>query len=487
MRRANITAKRAIEPQITSAGPGLRRVRALSHRGRPRSRSLVLAAAAAAAAAAAGLSHDRGGCRHRRRAGARAAGVGDDRSAVGRHRSRRGSRHRSRRGSRWCGWRPGRGAAAARGGVERHRSRVRAAGVGGDRGAVAAARGGVDTTGRGGSRWWGRNRDRAGAGGEEEEADAEHRSRRRRWTALRSRRNPGRPGPRPGRTRRAGADRMLRLGVLGDVDRCGGSPWCGPAACRRPARDFWAPALRATPVRPPRPRIVAAAAMRVFKFFTSIHLLAGCDGSLRKRRSSAAPGTGKETAKPCAGRRGRPQERRYSGQMETQSAPGGRILVVEDEDSISQPFAEALRRAGFEAAGHPDRRRRAGAGGRGRAGPGDARPHPSRRRRPRRLPRAAAALRCADRDADRARHRDGQDRRPRAGRRRLRGQAVQRPRGDLADPRRAAAQRPARRDRRGREADPDRRSRARPRGPRRPARGRASSTSRARSSTCSPS
>jgi two-component system response regulator RegX3 len=30
-------------------------------------------------------------------------------------------------------------------------------------------------------------------------------------------------------------------------------------------------------------------------------------------------------------------------------APGGRILVVEDEDSISEPFAEALERAGFEA------------------------------------------------------------------------------------------------------------------------------------------
>jgi DNA-binding response OmpR family regulator len=30
-------------------------------------------------------------------------------------------------------------------------------------------------------------------------------------------------------------------------------------------------------------------------------------------------------------------------------APAGRILVVEDEESISQPFAEALRRAGFEA------------------------------------------------------------------------------------------------------------------------------------------
>jgi two-component system, OmpR family, response regulator RegX3 len=34
--------------------------------------------------------------------------------------------------------------------------------------------------------------------------------------------------------------------------------------------------------------------------------------------------------------------------MANQLAPGGRILVVEDEDSISQPFAEALRRAGFE-------------------------------------------------------------------------------------------------------------------------------------------
>jgi two-component system, OmpR family, response regulator RegX3 len=33
----------------------------------------------------------------------------------------------------------------------------------------------------------------------------------------------------------------------------------------------------------------------------------------------------------------------------TTQAPGGLILVVEDEESISQPFAEALRRAGFEA------------------------------------------------------------------------------------------------------------------------------------------
>jgi two-component system, OmpR family, response regulator RegX3 len=35
--------------------------------------------------------------------------------------------------------------------------------------------------------------------------------------------------------------------------------------------------------------------------------------------------------------------------MANQPAPSGRILVVEDEESISQPFAEALRRAGFEA------------------------------------------------------------------------------------------------------------------------------------------
>jgi DNA-binding response OmpR family regulator len=34
--------------------------------------------------------------------------------------------------------------------------------------------------------------------------------------------------------------------------------------------------------------------------------------------------------------------------MANSSAPGGRILVVEDEVSISEPFAEALRRAGFE-------------------------------------------------------------------------------------------------------------------------------------------
>jgi len=34
--------------------------------------------------------------------------------------------------------------------------------------------------------------------------------------------------------------------------------------------------------------------------------------------------------------------------MDSGTAPGGRILVVEDEASISEPFAEALRRAGFD-------------------------------------------------------------------------------------------------------------------------------------------
>jgi DNA-binding response OmpR family regulator len=34
--------------------------------------------------------------------------------------------------------------------------------------------------------------------------------------------------------------------------------------------------------------------------------------------------------------------------MDAATAPGGRILVVEDESSIAEPFAEALRRAGFD-------------------------------------------------------------------------------------------------------------------------------------------
>jgi len=48
--------------------------------------------------------------------------------------------------------------------------------------------------------------------------------------------------------------------------------------------DFWLPALSARPVRPPRPTIVAAAATRVFMFFTTAYLLAGFAlGSLGRR------------------------------------------------------------------------------------------------------------------------------------------------------------------------------------------------------------
>ena len=40
--------------------------------------------------------------------------------------------------------------------------------------------------------------------------------------------------------------------------------------------------------------------------------------------------------------------RRYSGRMGAPAPSNGRILFVEDEESISQPFADALRRAGYE-------------------------------------------------------------------------------------------------------------------------------------------
>ena len=112
--------------------------------------------------------------------------------------------------------------------------------------------------------------------------------------------------------------------------------------------------------------------------------------------------------------------------MAITSAPGGRILVVEDEDSISEPFAEALQRAGFEAV---VTRTAAGALELARETDPDlvmldlSLPDGDGRDVCRELRRR---LRRADRDAHRARHRDGPDRRPRARRRRLRRQAVQR-------------------------------------------------------------
>ncbi len=148
------------------------------------------------------------------------------------------------------------------------------------------------------------------------------------------------------------------------------------------------------------------------------------------------------------------------------------ILLVEDERSIAEPFASALEREGFEAVVAPTaraalelfRRRDPSLVLLDIALPG--------RRRPRGLPRAAARVGRADHHAHRARDGDRPRRRPRAGRRRLRGQAVQRGRGDRAHPRRPAPQRP-RHDRGAPAGDRDRRPAARPRRAQRGARRRA--------------
>ena len=218
-----------------------------------------------------------------------------------------------------------------------------------------------------------------------------------------------------------------------------------------------------------------------------IYLLAGiCVSQSGGCALKRTPGAGKETAKPPPGRQrafeGGVTVARWRSRRRRRADPRGRGRGL-DLPALCGGAAPGWIRGD----GDPHRRRRAGAGGGGGAGPGDARPQPSRRRRPRRLPRAAPPIRRADRDADRARHRDGPDRRPRAGRRRLRRQALQRPRGDLADPGRAAAQRsratePARRRRRSGSATSSSTRRLAPR-----ASPGESSTFRARSSTCSPS
>ena len=195
--------------------------------------------------------------------------------------------------------------------------------------------------------------------------------------------------------------------VLGDVDRPpdhlgadrGWRPRLPSACC---------PALSATPVSPPRPTTVAATATRrlrsCFTSMTSWLEVAGavCGGAVQGPAKARV-----KTWQNLVRLAGGAHIRRYSWPHGRPTAPGGRILVVEDEESISEPFAEALRRAGFEPHGRP--RTAAGAlelAAERRARPGDARPRAARRRRPRRLPRAAPPLRRADRDADRARHRD---------------------------------------------------------------------------------
>ena len=123
---------------------------------------------------------------------------------------------------------------------------------------------------------------------------------------------------------------------------------------------------------------MATAATLVLRLLHVIHLLAKfASRSLGDGSSSARQARVKRRQNLSSSRVKRPRTRRYSGHMANQSAPGGRILVVEDEDSISQPFAEALRRAGFEAVVTGTAAGALELAERGGAGPGDARPQPS--------------------------------------------------------------------------------------------------------------
>ena len=101
-----------------------------------------------------------------------------------------------------------------------------------------------------------------------------------------------------------------------------------------------------------------------------------------------------------------------------------RILFVEDEPAIAEPFSRALARNGFDVItaltaaqalerfeAHPAR-------------PCAPRPRATGRRRPRRVPRPAPHVGGPDHHAHRPRHRDGPRRGPRDRRGRLRGQAV---------------------------------------------------------------
>ena len=176
----------------------------------------------------------------------------------------------------------------------------------------------------------------------------------------------------------------------------------------------------------------------------------------RPRRATAAQRRPRRRVRPRRprrrrlippGRRGGPRPLSRAASSSSQFGPMSRpkrtILLVEDETSIREPLAEVLRSEGFETlvAGHGRRGARAGAA---RPRPRPARRDAPRRLRLRRLPRAAARLAGADHHAHRPR-RGGRPRdRARARRRRLRGQAVQRPRGGRADPRRPAAHRRAR-------------------------------------------
>jgi len=102
--------------------------------------------------------------------------------------------------------------------------------------------------------------------------------------------------------------------------------------------------LSAMPPRPPRPMTVAAAAIFAFTLFTWLYLLKRCEAIVGARPARDRQGRVKSGQNLAGGA----VSRRYSGPMPTPATPGARILFVEDEESISAPFAEALRRAGFE-------------------------------------------------------------------------------------------------------------------------------------------
>ena len=232
---------------------------------------------------------------------------------------------------------------------------------------------------------------------------------------------------------------------------------------------------------------MAAAAIRVFMFFTAFPPLGSCRGSVRAGAARAGKQPGKGLAKPAPAARNAPSERRYSGHMATQS-PGGRILVVEDEESISAALRRGAAAGGLRGRSSP----RTAAGALELAEPsepdlvmldlalpdGDGRDVCRELRRRSDVPIVMLTARGTEMDKIVGLELGADD-------------YVVKPfsaaRGDLADPRRAAPQRPARRRRRRAkpmrvgelELDPAARIAT--------LRRRASSSSRARSSTCSPS
>ena len=184
----------------------------------------------------------------------------------------------------------------------------------------------------------------------------------------------------------------------------------GPLAGHRRHRPR--PGHRQAHLRQPRRR-----RHRVERGGPRVHLHHAAARRARQRTAVHDPG----------GHRRRAAARRRAARL-TRGHPMTRILVVEDEESFSDPLSYLLRKEGYEVAvaeTGPD-----GAGGvrPQRRRPRAARPHAARPVRHRGVPRAAAALERAGDHADRQGQRDRQGRRARDRRRRLRHQALLQPR-----------------------------------------------------------